>query len=54
MALRVSVVVRSSRPLKVTGVYTAAGLTREGEIEGVSSLDVEEVSAAEAKRPMGP
>jgi hypothetical protein len=48
------VVVRSSRPLKVTGVYTAAGLTREGEIEGVSSLDVEEVSAAEAKRSMGP
>ena len=43
------VVIRSSNPLRVTGVYTAAGLGRESEVELVTSIDVVEIAAARSK-----
>lgn len=44
------VAIRSSGPLRVTGVYTAAGLDREDAIGDVRSVDVEEVSLAHRRR----
>jgi hypothetical protein len=43
------VVIRSSNPLRVTGVYTAASLDREGEIGSVTSIDVVEIHRARSK-----
>ena len=43
------VVIRSSNPLRVTGVYTAAGLDRESEVESVTSINVVEIAAARSK-----
>ena len=43
------VVIRSSTPLRITGVYTAAGVDRQGEIELVTSIDVVEIRLAKSK-----
>jgi hypothetical protein len=45
------VAIRSSGPLRVTGVYTAAGLDREDVIGDVRSVDVEEIHPAPARKP---
>jgi hypothetical protein len=43
------VVIRSTNPLRVTGVYTSASIDRQGEIESVTGIDVVEIHAAKSK-----
>jgi hypothetical protein len=43
------VVIRSTNPLGVTGVYTSASIDRQGEIESVTGIDVVEIHAAKSK-----
>jgi len=43
------VVIRSSDPLRVTGVYTAAGIDQQSQVESVTSIDVVEIAAARQK-----
>jgi hypothetical protein len=43
------VVIRSSNPLRVTGVYTAASIDRQDQIESVTSIDVVEIHVAKSQ-----